>query len=159
MILMKIPWNKQLYLTVLLMLSFVSCQTKKLYFSAYKDLPLEEKQEVNTYLAEVKQAYPKNDNEIILMLSYECFLKQSVIINKKIQKEFPEVKNGSHYGKTLIITIGKALNKNIELEFSNGNTIKISPKEKYDYISVCYGKDSKEWYIEYYDYPHLNFSE
>ena len=88
MILMKIPWNKQLYLTVLLMLSFVSCQTKKLYFSAYKDLPLEEKQEVNTYLAEVKQAYPKNDNEIILMLSYECFLNQSVIINKKIQKEF-----------------------------------------------------------------------
>ena len=88
MILMKIPWNKQLYLTVLLMLSFVSCQTKKLYFSAYKDLPLEEKQEVNTYLAEVKQAYPNNDNEIILMLNYECFLNQSVIINKKIQKEF-----------------------------------------------------------------------
>ena len=133
---MEIPWNKLFYITVLLMLSFVSRQTKKLYFSKYKDLPLEKKQEVNTYLDEVKQANPKNDNEIILMLSYECFLNQSVIINKKIQKEFPEAKDGSHYGKTLMLNIEKALNKKIELEFSNGKKINISPKEKYDYISL-----------------------
>ena len=36
---MKIPWNKQLYLTVLLMLSFVSCQTTKVVNSTkYENL-------------------------------------------------------------------------------------------------------------------------
>lgn len=37
--------------------------------------------------------------------------------------------------------------------------IKITPKQNYDYISVCYNGKYKEWYIEYYDYPHLNPSE
>ncbi len=152
--------NKKTFLIMsLLMLSFVSCQTKKFYYTKYENLPSEKKQEVNTYLDGVKKSHPKKENEIILMLSYECFLKQSVIIDKRIKKTFPEMENGSHYGRTLMINIEKELNKNIELKFSDGKKINVSPKEKYDYVSVCYSKSSKEWYIEYYNYPHLNFSE
>lgn len=153
--------NNKRFLTFfysIIMFSQVSCQTKKLYFTKYESLSLEKKQEVNTYLDKVKKTYPKKDNEITLMLSYGCFLNQSVVINKKIKKEFQEIENGEHNGKTSIINIKKDL-KNIELKFSDGKKISISPKENYDYISICYNKNFKEWYIEYYNYPHLNFSE
>ncbi|MBV8328514.1 hypothetical protein [Chryseobacterium sp.] len=151
--------NKLLYLTALLMLSFVSCQNKKLYYLKYEDLPSEKKKEVNEYLGDVKKMYPKKDNEILLMLGYNCFLNESVLINKNIKKEFPEIKNGNSDGKTTMIIVEKKINKNIELVFSDGKKINIMPKEKYDYISVCYNKKFKEWYIEYYNYPHLNISE
>lgn len=153
--------NNKRFLTffyLIIMFNLVSCQTKKLYFTKYESLSLEKKQEVNTYLDKVKKTYPKKNNEITLMLSYGCFLNQSVVINKEIRKEFPEMENGEHSGKTCIINIKKDL-KNIELKFSDGKKISVSPKENYDYISICYNENFKEWYIEYYNYPHLNFSE
>lgn len=135
-----------------------SCQTEKFYYTKYENLPLEKKQEVDIYVEAVKKEYPKNNNEISLMLGYECFLNQSVIINKTIKKEFPSIKNVNHYGM-IIVNVEKEKGKKIELEFSDKKKIKITPKQNYDYISVCYNGKYKEWYIEYYDYPHLNPSE
>ncbi|MPS73188.1 MAG: hypothetical protein E2590_08570 [Chryseobacterium sp.] len=88
-----------------------SCQTEKFYYTKYENLPLEKKQEVDIYVEAVKKEYPKNNNEISLMLGYECFLNQSVIINKTIKKEFPSIKNVNHYGM-VIVNVEKEKDKN-----------------------------------------------
>lgn len=150
--------NKKTFLILILVaLNFVSCQTKKLFFTKYENLSPEKKKEVKIYLKDVEKAYPKQDTEIALMLSYKCFLNQSISINNTIKKDFPELKNESQYG-TIFVNVEKNL-KIIDFEVSNGLKIKIKPKNGYDYISICYSESSKEWYIEYYDYPHLNFNE
>ncbi|SHM65598.1 hypothetical protein [Chryseobacterium polytrichastri] len=153
--------NKNIFLTIsLLVVNLISCQSKKVYTNNFDKLSIEKKQEVKTYLDEFNKTYPKKDNEIILMLSYECFLNKSVIINKKISKSFNEDKiHGGHLGKTAIITLEKNLKRKIELSFSDGKKVKFSLKDNYDYISICYSVPANEWYIEYYDYPQLYFSE
>ncbi|QPQ52183.1 hypothetical protein H3Z85_01330 [Chryseobacterium indologenes] len=76
-------------ITMFCLLSFnISCQTKKIFYTKYEDLPYKKQEMVKTYLDPVKETYPKNDNEIGLMLGYNCFLGQTVTINNKIKKNF-----------------------------------------------------------------------
>ncbi|GAE64980.1 hypothetical protein SAMN05421692_3016 [Chryseobacterium indologenes] len=145
-------------ITMFCLLSFnISCQTKKIFYTKYEDLPYKKQEMVKTYLDPVKETYPKNDNEIGLMLGYNCFLGQTVTINNKIKKEFQEKNDNQDYG-IMMINLEKR-NKNIKLKFSDGKKITIKPKEGYDYIFLCYYKNFNQWSIEYYNYPHLHPSE
>ncbi|MDQ1804135.1 hypothetical protein RAH57_09055 [Chryseobacterium sp. CKR4-1] len=98
--------NKLFFLSILLSLNFVSCQSKKFYYSKYGDLSIEKKQEVNEYLEDLKKDYPKKDNEILLMLGYNCFLNQSILINNSIKKDFPKT-NSNTDGRTVMVLVEK----------------------------------------------------
>ncbi|WP_312769575.1 hypothetical protein [Epilithonimonas sp.] len=131
---------------------------KDIYFNEYQNLSEEERRGVVLYREKVEKAFPKKNTEVSLMLNYKCFLNQMVTINDTMKKDFPKLKNENEYG-TIFVNVKKNFKKNIKFETSDGLKIKILPKEKYDYISVCYNKNFKEWYVEYYDYPYLNFNE
>lgn len=143
-------YNKNIFpLLIFFFVFFLSnCQSNRiLSYKKYQDLPQDKKEEVNLYLKKFPDSFIKNKKQIVLMLSYECFLNQTVTINKNIKRTFTELKNGDHFGKTIFVYHDKEDSKQIDIEISGGKKVSFFPKEGYNFISICYGEKMKEWYI------------
>jgi hypothetical protein len=144
-------------LVIILMLSFVSCQTKKIINSTkYENLSSEKKQEVDGYLADAKKMVSKKDNEIVLLFQYNCFFGKKITINNTYTKDFPK-SDKVHYGQS-IVNFSKNLGE-IKIKLSDGKSFSISQKKGYDYITICYNEKSEILYIHYYDYPKMLIEE
>jgi predicted RND superfamily exporter protein len=145
------------FFATILMLTFVSCQTKKVINSTkYENLISENKQEVDGYLADAKKMVPKKENEIVLLFQYNCFFGQKIKINNTYTKDFPK-SDKVHYGQS-IVNFSKNLGK-IKIKLSDGKSFSISQKKGYDYITICYNEKSEILYIHYYDYPKMLIEE
>ncbi|WP_160137570.1 hypothetical protein [Chryseobacterium sp. c4a] len=149
--------NKLFFLSILLTLSFVSCQSKRVVNSTlYENLNAEKKMEVDEYLSDAKDMIPKKESEIVLMFQYNCFFEEKMIINNFYTKEFPRT-NKIHYGQS-IVNFSKNLGK-INISLSSGKSFSILQKKGYDYITVCYNKQNETIYIHYYNFPKMLMEE
>ena len=145
------------FLATILMLTFVSCQTKKVINSTkYENLSSEKKQEVDGYLADAKKMVPKKDNEIVLLFQYNCFFGKNIVVNNTYTKNFPK-SDKVHYGQS-IVNFSKNLGK-IKIKLSDGKSFSIPQKKDYDYITICYNEKSEILYIHYYDFPKMLIEE
>jgi hypothetical protein len=117
----------------------------------YENLSLDDKKEVNQYLEKVKKSISKKDDEVILMLQYNCFFDKTLNVNNKFTESFPRKENTIHYGQKFI-----HISKNtgdIIIKQSDGKKVRIPQKSGYDYISVCYYNKEDRFFIHYYDFP------
>ncbi|MDQ1804136.1 hypothetical protein RAH57_09060 [Chryseobacterium sp. CKR4-1] len=149
--------NKLFFLSILLALNFVSCQSKMVVDStSYKNLDSEKKQDVDEYLTDAKKMIPKKETEIILMFQYNCFFQKKITINNRYTKEFPKT-DKIHYGQSTV-NFSKKLGK-IKIKLSNGKYFTILQKKGYDYITICYNEQYETIYIHYYDFPKILIEE
>lgn len=141
-------------LTLCIILSFVNCQSNKdVIYRKYENLYGERKIEQDKNLAVFPESFLKDDREIKLMLSYDCFLNKSVIINDTIKRNFNEMENGKHFGRNIFVYLEKKSIKKVKVLLGDKKAI-FRPHKDYNFISVCYSESARKWYIEHYDYPH-----
>ncbi len=146
--------KKIIFLASFLILSFASCQTKKIIsYEKYENLDLEKKAEVDEYLTDAKKLIPKKESEIILMFQYNCFFDKSLKLNNGYETRFPKILNKDHYGQRFA-AFEKKIGK-IKIKLSDGRKFLIDQKKEFDYIGVCYYEKEDKLYIEYFDYPHM----
>lgn len=146
-----------LLLGVFILLNFISCQTKRVInTTSYANLTSDKKIEVDSYLLDAKKLVIKEENEIVLLFQYNCFLGQEITINDVYKKDFPNVSK-IHYGQT-IMNFAKGLDK-IKIKISNGKIFSIAQKMGYDYINLCYNEKLETFYIHYYDFPKMLVEE
>jgi len=145
------------FFATILILSFVSCQTEKVINSTkYENLSLQKKQEVDGYLIDAKKMVLKNENEIVLLFQYNCFLGKKIIVNNTYAKDFPK-SDKVHYGQS-IVNFSKNLGA-IKIKLSDGKNFSIPQKKNYDYITICYNQKSEILYIHYNDFPKMLIEE
>ena len=146
-----------IFFATILILSFVSCQTGKVINSTkYENLSLQKKQEVDGYLIDAKKMAPKNENEIVLLFQYNCFLGKTIIVNNIYTKDFPK-SDKVHYGQS-IVNFSKNLGA-IKIKLSGRKNFSIPQKKNYDYITICFNQKSEILYIHYYDFPKMLIEE
>ena len=155
--LVQMSLDKVIFLILVLLLNFVSCQTKKVInYTRYEELTLEKKQEIDEYLIDAKKLMSNKKDEIALMFQYNCFFDKSITVNNIYSKDFPRT-NKVHYGQS-IVNFSKKLGK-IKVKISDGNSFSISQKKGYDYVTICYNSLLQTIYIHYYNFPKLLIEE
>jgi len=147
-----------IFFVTVLMLSFFSCQTKKIVsYEKYKNLDSSRKKEIDENVDDVLKHIGKKENEIILLFQYNCFLEKKIEINNGSKLEFPKVLNENHYGQKFN-HFRKDIGK-IKIELSDGKFFVIEQKKEFDYIGICYYEKEDKLYVEYFDYPRILITE
>lgn len=127
----------------------ISCNNIHILKESYKTLDANEKKLVDSYKTNIEKAYNKDDNEIVLILQYNCFVGKTIKIEGKEEVEFKKEDENRYVQKISKINKNK---KNINL-LMDGKILNIKFIKDYDYIRVCYNEAKKEWVVIYYDFP------